>query len=364
MWDSERLPHYYMTKLIGLSRNFSWPPTRYGRVTRPEPYFERIGPTEIPAGMADILFISAPDWSVREWPFDYEVDSPFRRCWTLQIHSALPNNFWPKLRLIQLDRPNVNFPVADTPPTPEPAKYLVARFYVLHPTFTSFNFRRVIPPCRVQLPSMVCWSELKFYHSKSNPTKQVTDWVYTLLKWCLILNGIWDSQLTPTIYKSEHGPLCPIHYGCSSSCICSDTSVSPPSLVLSCSAWSCNWRSQDLGRLQFYRNWTDHYRSWAMSAILELCGIPSISNLTLAGWVGDMHFNLSHLLSILPVVHGLYSLRHIINTSLLTKVIIQGTSLVFLVIGYKEEGARDWPQRHCCPAYIVPIYDQQRRLQL
>jgi len=75
-----------------------------------------------------------------------------------------------------------------------------------------------------------------------------------------------------------------------------------------------------------------------MSALLELCGIPRITNLTLAGWMGDMHLNLSHLLRILQFVHGLDSLRYI-NTSLLMKVIVQGMSLVFLVIGYKEEYA-------------------------
>lgn len=54
--------------------------------------------------------------------------------------------------------------------------------------------------------------------------------------------------------------------------------------------------------------------------------------------MGDMHLNLSHLLRILQFVHGLDSLRYI-NTSLLMKVIVQGMSLVFLVIGYKEEYA-------------------------
>jgi len=55
--------------------------------------------------------------------------------------------------------------------------------------------------------------------------------------------------------------------------------------------------------------------------------------------MGDMHLNLSHLLRILQFVDGLDSLRYIINTSLLMKVIVQGMSLVFLVIGYKEEYA-------------------------
>ena len=79
-----------------------------------------------------------------------------------------------------------------------------------------------------------------------------------------------------------------------------------------------------------------------MSAILEFCGIPSrpISNLTLAGWMGYMRFNLSHLLSILQVVHGVDTVRYIVNTSSLMKVIIQGMSLIFLIIGYKEEYAR------------------------